>query len=383
MHPRIRGLARVRATARCGAALPAAVSRASSSKAKAAPPEVVFSGIQPTGTPHLGNYLGLFLPFLELQRSTPASTPVYLSVVGLHAITLPQDPAALVRDRRNMLASLLACGVDPERTTLFLQEDVREHSELAWFLNTIAPVGRLQRMTTWKSKIATARNANSEDEVSEEDLRLGLLSYPVLQAADILLYKSTIVPVGEDQVQHLELARDIAQVFNRAFGDVFPVPETRVVPQKRVLSLRDPAQKMSKSAPNPLSRISLTDSPKDIATKVKGAVTDSTATITYEPDTRPGVANLLTIWSAFDEAKRSPAELAAAAHADGWGAGKLKAAVSDVVAAHLAPVQDEYRRIIADEGYIRVVAAKGADRAREQAAKTMAEVRAAVGLGGI
>ncbi|WOO77901.1 Tryptophan--tRNA ligase, mitochondrial [Vanrija pseudolonga] len=383
MHARIPRLAGHTAVTR-SAVIPAGA-RASSSKAtpKAAPPEVVFSGIQPTGTPHLGNYLGLFLPFLELQKTTPATTPVYLTVVGLHAITLPQDPVQLVQDRRNMLASLLACGVDPERTTLFLQEDVREHSELAWFLNTIAPVGRLQRMTTWKSRLATARNANSEDEVSEEDLRLGLLSYPVLQAADIMLYKSTIVPVGEDQTQHLELARDIAQGFNRQFGDVFPIPETRVVPQKRVLSLRDPAQKMSKSAPNPLSRISLTDSPKDIAAKIKGAVTDSIREVTYEPDTRAGVANLLTIWAAFDEHKRTPEQLAAAAQADGWGAGKLKAAVSEVVAAHLAPVQEEYKRIIADEGYIRDVAAKGANKAREQAAKTMAEVRAAVGLGGI
>jgi tryptophanyl-tRNA synthetase len=165
---------------------------------------------------------------MELQRSAPPTTPIYLSVVGLHSITLPQDPANLIADRRNMLAALLACGVDPERTTLYLQEQVPQHAELAWYFNTISSVGRLQRMTTWKSRLAVSRNANSEDEVSEADLRLGLFAYPVLQAADIALYKGTLVPVGEDQTQHLELARDTNEAFNRTFGDVFPIPDMQI-----------------------------------------------------------------------------------------------------------------------------------------------------------
>ncbi|KLT40840.1 Nucleotidylyl transferase [Cutaneotrichosporon oleaginosum] len=331
----------------------------------------------------LGNYLGLFLPFLELQATAAPTTPIYLSVVGLHSITLPQTPAALVSDRRNMLAALLACGVDPARTTLYMQEQVPQHAELAWYFNTISSVGRLQRMTTWKSRLAVSRNANSEDEVSEADLRLGLFAYPVLQAADIALYKTTLVPVGEDQTQHLELARDTNEAFNRLFGDVFPIPDVQIVPQKRILSLKNPREKMSKSAANPLSRISIVDSSKDIEKKIKGAVTDAEPVITYDPAGRPGVANLLTIWSALDEAGRSPAQLADMAAAEGWGAGKLKGAVADVVVHRLAPVRDEYARIVADPGYIRDVAARGADRARETAEKTMVEVRKVVGLGEI
>ncbi|BEI80746.1 hypothetical protein CcaverHIS002_0112750 [Cutaneotrichosporon cavernicola] len=363
--------------------VPQAGRRLASSVTATKKQEVIFSGIQPTGTPHLGNYLGLFLPFLDLQSSSNPSTPIYLSVVGLHSITLPQNPTQLISDRRNMLAALLACGVDPNRTTLYLQEQVPQHAELAWYFNTISSVGRLQRMTTWKSRLAVSRNANSEDEVSEADLRLGLFAYPVLQAADIALYKGTLVPVGEDQTQHLELARDTNEAFNRAFGDVFPIPDVQIVPQKRILSLKNPAEKMSKSAPNPASRISITDSSKDIEKRIKGAVTDADPNITFDPTGRPGVANLLTIWSALDDAGRTPGQLAEMAAAEGWGAGKLKGAVAEVVVHKLAPVRDEYARIVADPGYIRDVAARGAERARETAEKTMVEVRRVVGLGDI
>ncbi|KAL7423013.1 Tryptophan--tRNA ligase, mitochondrial [Cryptotrichosporon argae] len=333
--------------------------------------EAIFSGIQPTGTPHLGNYLGLFLPFLALQSASPAHVPLYLSVVGLHAITVPQRAVQLAADRRAMLAALLAAGVDPARTTLYHQEDVSEHAELAWVLNTLTGVGRLQRMTTWKAKLETIRASSSPDE-----LRLGLLAYPVLQAADILLYKATVVPVGEDQAQHLELTRDVADAFNRAYGDVFPLPETRVVPQARVLSLRDPSSKMSKSAPNPASRISITDAPSMIRQKLRGAVTDSLPGVSYDPVTRPGVANLLSIWSALDG--REPGALAA--EAEGWGMGRLKDAVADVVVAALEGVRSEYERISKDDAYLSAVAAQGRARAREKAAETMDEVRRVVGL---
>lgn len=239
--------------------------------------------------------------------------------------------------------------------------------------------------------MATARNANSEDEVSDADLKLGLLAYPVLQAADIALYKSTLVPVGEDQTQHLELSRDICEAFNRQFGDVFPLPDVTIgtlpltrliaVPQKRILSLKDPSQKMSKSAPNPASRISITDSAKEITAKIKAAVTDSEAGVSYDPENRPGVANLLTIWSALDDAGRSPAELAKEAENSGFRMGQLKAAVSELVVEKLSPIREEYLRLQADPGYIRDVAARGADKARERAAVTMEEVRRVTGMG--
>ncbi|ORX34169.1 tryptophanyl-tRNA synthetase [Kockovaella imperatae] len=341
--------------------------------------EVVFSGIQPSGIPHIGNYLGLFLPFLELQSSLPRSTPLYLSIVGLHAITLPRDPNILRQERMDMLAALLACGVDPERTCLFYQEDIPEHAELAWILNTLTPVGRLQRMTTWKSQIAT-RTSSSPDQITDLDLKLGLLAYPTLQSADIMLYKSTIVPVGEDQTQHLELARDTAEAFNRAYGDIFPLPQTRIVPSKRILSLRDPSAKMSKSAPLAASRIVLTDPPEAIRKAVKTAVTDSEPSIKFDPEGRPGVSNLLLIWSSLDPSGQTPEQLAEQAQKDGWGMAKLKDAVTDVVVERFGNIRAEYERIRQEKGWLSQIAGQGRAKAGEVAKKTMEEVRRAVGI---
>ncbi|EIW72716.1 hypothetical protein TREMEDRAFT_36890 [Tremella mesenterica DSM 1558] len=341
-------------------------------------PQVVFSGIQPTGTPHLGNYLGLFLPFLKLQRSLPPGIPLYLSVVGLHAITLPQDPKTLAEDRMNMMASLMACGVDPQRTCLFFQEEVPEHAELAWILNTLTSVGKLQRMTTWKSKIATKINA-SEDNVTQSDLRLGLLAYPVLQAADVLLYKATQVPVGEDQTQHLELTKGIAETFNRKYGPTFPIPKTMIVPSKRILNLRDPSQKMSKSSPNPLSRITILDPPQTILSNLKAAVTDSLPGVTYDPISRPGVSNLLTIWSALDPSNRTPEQLVE--ECGEWGLGKLKEHVGEVIVESLKGIKEEYERIRSADGFLRSVAKDGREWAGGVAKVTMKEVKQKVGLG--
>lgn len=354
----------------------------------------VFSGIQPTGIPHLGNYLGAIQNWIKLQNDTEDdSARIFYSIVGLHAITMPQDPKKLREEKRDALACLLACGLGPQpaasdrkgkgRATLFFQEEVQEHAELAWYLNTLTSVGRLQRMTSWKSKLSIASGNVEAGSVSErlrqeEQLKLGLLAYPVLQTADVLLYKSTDIPVGEDQQQHLELARDIAESFNHRFGNTFPLPKHIITPSKRVLSLIDPTQKMSKSAPNPASRILITDPPETIAKRIRGAVTDSDRSITYDPENRRGVANLLTIMAAC-EGDTNPQELAArlgglSGHAE------LKAMVADAVIAKLRGIREEYLRLKTDVGYLREVAAQGRQEAQQVAARTMEEVRRKVGL---
>ncbi|KAG8737961.1 Tryptophan--tRNA ligase, mitochondrial, partial [Ceratobasidium sp. 428] len=273
------------------------------------PPKTIFSGIQPTGTPHLGNYLGALVNWVSLQRNAGPNDRLYFSIVGLHALTLPQDPVKLRRERLDLLATLLAVGIEPRRSVIFCQDQVPQHAELAWMLNCVTPMGKLQRMTTWKSKLALARNANSVDEVDESHLNLGLFAYPVLQAADILLYRATHVPVGEDQQQHLELSRDLADLFNRTHKEtVFPLPQCIITPTKRILSLRDPTQKMSKSSPNPASRILLTDPAETIEKKVRSAVTDSERGVTFDLTARPGVANLLTILDACKTLVGSPGD---------------------------------------------------------------------------
>ncbi|KAJ9125511.1 hypothetical protein QFC22_000472 [Naganishia vaughanmartiniae] len=344
---------------------------------------------------------------------------------------MPQDPKVLKRERREALACLLACGLGPggdlqsqgKRATLFFQEEVPEHAELAWYFNTLTGVGKLQRMTTWKvcrqdasvdpavmlmytfrlikSKLsiaATDGGDNVDSMKSEENLRLGLLAYPVLQAADILLYKSTHVPVGEDQQQHLELSRDIAESFNHRFGKTFPLPQHMIAPTKRVLSLTDPSQKMSKSAPNPASRILITDTPEQIRKKIRGAVTDNDRSVTFDPIERKGIANLLSILSACqsdllcgDTARSLNAEealhpdlLAAQLTAEGIsGHAQLKSIVADAVITKLQPIREEYARLKEDVVYLRQVAAIGREEARSMAGKTMEEVRKRVGLDSI
>ncbi|KAG8746148.1 Tryptophan--tRNA ligase, mitochondrial [Ceratobasidium sp. 414] len=361
------------------------------------PPKTIFSGIQPTGIPHtdpamcqLGNYLGALVNWVSLQRNAVPNDRLYFSIVGLHALTLPQDPVKLRRERLDLLATLLAVGLDPRRSVLFCQDQA---SELAWMLNCITPMGKLQRMTTWKSKLALARNANSADEVDESHLNLGLFAYPVLQAADILLYRATHVPVGEDQQQHLELSRDLADVFNRTYKEaVFPLPQHIITPAKRILSLRDPTQKMSKSAPHPSSRILLTDPAEVIEKKVRSAVTDSERGVTYDPTARPGVSNLLTILDACTSLTGSgktdgngetsdtrlgtlAGRFAASSHAE------LKRAVTEAIEAAVAPIRAEYMRVRADESYLRDVAEVGRMRAAEAAERTMSEVREVLGVG--
>jgi len=301
------------------------------------------------------------------------------SIVGWHALTLPQNPRELSSARRDALAVLLAIGIDPKRSILFHQDENPHHTELSWLFNCITPVGKLRRMTTWKSRLAVSRNANDESEVDESLLNAGLLTYPVLQAADILAYKATHVPVGDDQKQHLELARDIADTFNRTFkaqSRLFPLPEVVATPTRRVLSLKDPSSKMSKSAPDVQSRILLTDTAAQIKSKIRGAVTDSIVGVTYDPVSRPGAANLLTILAACTN--EEPEEVAK--RYANKGHGELKADVADSVEELLCGPRAEFERIKGETAYLAEVAQAGAAKARERSEDTMQEVRRRVGL---
>ncbi|CAD6930118.1 unnamed protein product [Tilletia controversa] len=354
--------------------------------------KVIFSGIQPTGVPHLGNYLGALCNWVDLQATARPQDELFFSIVGFHSITMPQDPKRLFEERRDMLAALLAVGMSPDRCTLFQQDQVPEHTELGWILNCVTPFGKLSRMTTWKSKLVIARGGGGEAVADESNLLLGLFAYPVLQAGDILLYKSTHVPVGDDQVQHLELTRDIVDSFNSRFKrKVFPSPQLQLTPAKRILSLRDPTAKMSKSAPDANSRVMLTDTPDQIAAKLKRAVTDGEARLSYDPEARPAVSNLLLILSTLrnrqssrleGQAEITPAQVAEELNErHGGSASALKSAVTEAVIESLAPVQRELVRLQADRGYLIEVERKGRDKARERAARTMDEVRKVVGQG--
>ncbi|KAI0689830.1 tryptophanyl-tRNA synthetase [Cytidiella melzeri] len=339
-------------------------------------PRIVFSGIQPTGTPHLGNFLGALQNWVKLQRDAQPGDEMIFSIVGWHSLTLPQDPKTLSVARRDMLAALLAIGLDPKRSTIFHQDENRHHVELGWILNCITPIGKLRRMTTWKARLAASRNANDDSEVDESFLNAGLFTYPVLQAADILLYKATHVPVGEDQKQHLELCRDIGDTFNRTFGSIFPLLEYVATPTRRVLSLKDPSSKMSKSSPDLSSRILLTDTDAEIKTKIRAAVTDSIRGVTYDPVARPGTSNLLTILAActdedvVDVAKR---------YAD-KGHGHLKSDVSSAVSELLSRPRAEFERLRAEPSYLEQVARIGSEKARTRSEETIEEVRRLIGL---
>ncbi|XP_029981702.1 tryptophan--tRNA ligase, mitochondrial [Sphaeramia orbicularis] len=322
----------------------------------------VFSGIQPTGIPHLGNYLGALENWVALQNQYPS---VLYSIVDLHSITQPQDPAQLRSNILDMAASLLACGIDPERAILFQQSQVSEHAELSWILGCLTSMPRLRHLPQWKMK-SKQKNEGS----------VGLYTYPVLQAADILLYKSTHVPVGEDQVQHLELAQDLARIFNHRYGHLFPEPRALLSSTRKVKSLRDPSAKMSKSDPQSMATITITDSPDDIALKVRRAVTDFTSEVTFDPDTRPGVSNLVTIHATM--AMISVEE--AVSKARGLDTGEYKGLVTEAIVQRLTPIREEIQRLRSDPGHLEEVLRRGTRRARELAAPVLTEVRQRVGF---
>ncbi|KAF2142818.1 uncharacterized protein K452DRAFT_269300 [Aplosporella prunicola CBS 121167] len=345
-------------------------------------PKVIFSGIQPTGVPHLGNYLGALQQWTKLQNeAAPEDTLIY-SIVDLHAITNTQSPHKLRQCRTEMMASLLAIGLDPKRSTIFQQSAVPAHSELMWILSTQASVGYLSRMTQWKSKLSLPENASPLDPTTKAPLKLGLFSYPVLQAADILIHRATHVPVGEDQLQHLEFARECARTFNFKFrGRPLVMPRTILSPAKRVMSLADPTKKMSKSDSLLNSRILITDTEDEIWQKIRSAKTDSIKGVTYDPEARPGVSNLVEILFNLDNCGASSCE-ELANHMKDYTLLSLKQHVNDVVNAELEPIRSKYNELISkDQGKaLAEIAHEGAQKASASAAATMKIVKEAIGL---
>lgn len=329
----------------------------------------------------MGNYLGALQQWKLMQDEAEPDTKLIFSIVDLHAITVPRPKGLLSQWKREMIAALLAIGLDPARSTIFYQSMVSAHSELQWILSCTASTGYLSRMTQWKSKMSMSDDASLLDEKAKKGLKHGLFSYPILQAADILVHRATHVPVGEDQRQHLEFARECVTNFNHAYGVSHLVaPSTILSPSKRVMSLTNPLQKMSKSDPNPNSRILLTDTPDIITTKIKSSLTDSVNSVSWDPVGRPGVANLLSLLAHFDPAGRSPAALA-----EGELAGKplldLKRRVAEVVNDELGPVRERFEEFMGRREYVDQVIADGASDARRSAEGTMELVREAVELG--
>jgi tryptophanyl-tRNA synthetase len=323
----------------------------------------VFSGVQPTGAPHLGNYLGAFRNWVAQQEQYEA----FYCIVDLHAMTLPWDPAGLGRDTLEMAASLVACGIDPERSILFRQAHVAQHSELAWVLMCVARMGELRRMIQFKEK----------SKGDAESVGVGLFTYPVLQAADVLLYRAHGVPVGEDQRQHIELMRDLAIRFNTTLGEVFVVPEAWIPKAgARIMALDDPSQKMSKSAARPNSLINLTDPPDTIAKKVRSAVTDSGRDVVARED-KPALSNLLTIYSVIEG---TPVPELEDRFASG-GYAEFKSALADVVIEHFAPFRERFEGLMSDPAEVEKLLTRGAERAGDVAESTMRDVWDKLGLG--
>ena len=330
--------------------------------------KTVLSGIQPTAAPHLGNYLGALRWWVEFQDSYDA----FYCVVDLHALTVPGDPGELSTATLTMATLLLAAGLDPARCCLFVQSHVHQHAELAWLLECTASMGELYRMTQFKDKASKG---------GEESARVGLFAYPVLMAADILLYNADLVPVGDDQRQHLELTRDLAQRWNTRYGETFVVPEAAVPPAgrgARIMDLQDPTRKMSKSAGSDAGLLLLLDEPEVIERKIKRALTDldppGPSAVRWDPQAKPGVSNLLELLAALRGG--TPEEIAVSYA----GYGKLKTEATDAVVATLGPIQERYREISRDPGAVRAVLAMGASRAAERAAITLERARAAIGL---
>jgi tryptophanyl-tRNA synthetase len=333
----------------------------------------VLSGVQPTGALHLGNWLGAIRNWVDLQESHDT----FFCVVDLHAITVPHDPARLAEDTLTTAALYLACGIDPARSTVFVQSQVSAHSELCWLLNCVTPLNWLERLIQFKEK-AVKQGA---------EVSTGLLDYPVLMAADILLYEADLVPVGEDQKQHLELARNIAQQrINARFGErdaqgepaaILKVPEPLILSQgARVMSLTDGRSKMSKSDPNEASRITLLDSPELITRKIKRAKTDAVMGLAFNQPERPEADNLLGLYALLSGLGRERA--AAECAAMGWG--QFKPLLAETVVEALRPIQQRYGELRADPGVLQMVLRQGRERAQEVAGRSLARVRMAMGF---
>ena len=326
--------------------------------------KIVFSGVQPSGALTIGNYIGAIKNFVDLQNSGEYNA--YYCIVDLHAITIPQIPKDLRKNTLDVLALYLAVGIDPEKSTLFIQSHVPAHAELNWVLNTITSMGQLNRMTQF----------NEKSQKSDENLNSGLFTYPVLMAADILLYGTDVVPVGDDQKQHLELARDLAQRFNFKYSDTFKIPEPLIKDfGARIMSLQEPESKMSKSDPNENSFILLLDSPDVIRRKVKRAVTDTIGVIAYN-DEQLGLKNLLTIYSIF-----SGKDIATIVDGyEGKGYGIFKEELAEVIIQGLTPIQERYNEIRNNKEYLEKVYTEGAIKAQHEAQRTLRKVYKKVGF---
>ncbi len=324
--------------------------------------KTIFSGIQPSGSLTLGNYIGALKQFVDLQHEYDC----YFCIVDQHAITVPQDRLELRKNIKSLAALYIAAGIDPEKATIFIQSEVPAHAQAGWMMQCISYIGELERMTQFKDKSA-----------GKEAVSAGLLTYPPLMVADILLYNTDIVPVGDDQKQHIELTRDLAERFNKKYNDIFKIPEARIPKVgARVMSLQDPTKKMSKSDPNTKSFIALLDDPKVIEKKIKSAVTDSEGIVKFDVENKPGISNLLSIYSIFSKLPIADIEK----KYEGKGYGDFKADLAEVVVNELKPIQDRYYELI-NSTELDELLDQGAEKANRTANKMLRKMENAMGLG--
>ncbi len=324
--------------------------------------KTIFSGIQPSGVITLGNYVGAISQFIELQHNYNC----YFCVVDQHAITVPQDPIELRKNIRGLAALYVAAGLDHKKATLFIQSEVPAHAQASWMLQCLSYIGELERMTQFKDK-----------STGKEAVSAGLLTYPPLMAADILLYEADLVPVGEDQKQHLELTRDLAERFNRKYGEIFTIPDVRIPKVgARIMSLQEPTKKMSKSDSNQKAFITLLDTPKQIEKKIKSAVTDSEGIIKFDRENKPGVSNLLSIYSILSGKTIEELEKQYA----GKGYGDFKVELADVVVEALSPIQERYHELV-ESKELDDILDEGAEKAKQQANRMLKKMENAMGLG--
>lgn len=338
----------------------------------------IFSMIQPTGKIHLGNYLGALKNWKEVSDKTPSGVQCLFGTADLHSLTSLPDPHTLRQNREGAIASILALGLDPKKCIIFHQSSIPEHAELNWILVCLTSIGSLNRMTQWKLKSLVDASLNIYSDQVMGQTKAGILLYPVLQAADVLLYNSTHVPVGDDQTQHLELCRGIASSFNHTYGKFFELPQTLLTPTKKIASLRTPEKKMSKSDPDQSSSVYLTDAPDVIAKKFRKAVTDSVqGPITFDPENRPGVLNIISIIAGITN------KLVETATYDiQWikDHKQLKDHVTELVVEEFRPMRATYEQLMLDRGYLNLVSSEGTQRAQAIARANIEAIKKKIGF---
>lgn len=341
--------------------------------------DIIFSMLQPTGQAHLGNYLGALSYWKKIQDHKSPSTRLIYGIADLHSLTMPFNPSVLKKNRYETVATAIACGIDPEKSIIFYQSEVPQHTELNWILTCLTSIGFLNRMTQWKLKTLQIENAQVVDESVSGKVKAGLMLYPVLQAADVLLYKSTHVPVGEDQLQHLELCRHLASTFNRTFkSNFFPIPITLSTPSRKIQALRNPSKKMSKSDPDQSSSIYVTDEPDAIARKVRKATTDSIQGLwSFDPVQRPGISNLIIIVSSLTNSSIDQVLLDISRFQDHK---QLKDYVAELLIEEFKEKRASFKLLLNDLPYLEKVTATGAEAAKEIALRNMAQIKLIMGL---